>query len=90
MTPWDKGCTPPTAIPYCYLYDHFAGGAKVLEGLGKALKLTADDLGPSQAVLHDYGNVSSSTTWCVWAGSAGLSSAQLVYTTRPQAGYKLH
>lgn len=37
----------------------------MLEGLGKALKLTADDLGPSQAVLHDYGNVSSSTTWCV-------------------------
>ncbi|KAG1679934.1 hypothetical protein FOA52_006998 [Chlamydomonas sp. UWO 241] len=46
--------------------DHFlihAGGAKVLDGLGKALRLTEKDLEPSRAVLYDYGNVSSSTTW---------------------------
>ncbi|KAL6765115.1 FAE1/Type III polyketide synthase-like protein-domain-containing protein, partial [Haematococcus lacustris] len=40
-----------------------AGGAKVLEGLGKALLLSEHDLEPSRAVLRDYGNVSSSTTW---------------------------
>ena len=38
------------------------GGAKVLDGIGKALKLSEYDLEPSRAVLHDYGNVSSSTT----------------------------
>ncbi|KAJ9510130.1 hypothetical protein QJQ45_015609, partial [Haematococcus lacustris] len=40
-----------------------AGGAKVLDGLGKALQLDEHDLEPSRAVLRDYGNVSSSTTW---------------------------
>ncbi|KAG2441061.1 hypothetical protein HXX76_003914 [Chlamydomonas incerta] len=40
-----------------------AGGAKVLDGLGEALQLDAGRLAPSRAVLHDYGNVSSSTTW---------------------------
>lgn len=40
-----------------------AGGAKVLDGLGAGLKLTEADLESSRNVLHDYGNVSSSTTW---------------------------
>jgi 3-ketoacyl-CoA synthase len=40
-----------------------SGGAKVLDGIGKALQLDESDLEPSRAVLHDYGNVSSSTTW---------------------------
>ncbi|GFH15278.1 3-ketoacyl-CoA synthase [Haematococcus lacustris] len=35
----------------------------VLDGLGKALQLDEHDLEPSRAVLRDYGNVSSSTTW---------------------------
>ncbi|KAG1672776.1 hypothetical protein FOA52_002764 [Chlamydomonas sp. UWO 241] len=46
--------------------DHFlihAGGAKVLDGLGDALRLTVSDLEASRAVLFDYGNVSSSSTW---------------------------
>jgi hypothetical protein len=40
-----------------------AGGAKVLDGIGKELQLDENALEPSRAVLHDYGNVSSSTTW---------------------------
>eukprot|EP00198_Chlamydomonas_reinhardtii_P011489 XP_001700826.1 predicted protein [Chlamydomonas reinhardtii] len=36
-----------------------AGGAKVLDGLGEALQLDASRLGPSRAVLHDYGNPTS-------------------------------
>jgi predicted naringenin-chalcone synthase len=43
----------------------------VLDGLGKALGLTEWDLEPSRAVLHDYGNVSSSTTWWVKGGAVG-------------------
>lgn len=46
--------------------DHFlihAGGAKVLDGIGKELQLDEFALEPSRMVLHDYGNVSSSTTW---------------------------
>jgi 3-ketoacyl-CoA synthase len=35
----------------------------VLDGLGSALQLSSSDLEASRAVLHDYGNVSSSTTW---------------------------
>eukprot|EP00967_Tisochrysis_lutea_P014478 scaffold16253_cov20-Tisochrysis_lutea.AAC.2 len=41
----------------------FAGGAKVLDGMGKSLRLWERDLEPSRAVLSDYGNISSSTTW---------------------------
>lgn len=40
-----------------------AGGAKVLDGIGKELQLDEFALEPSRMVLHDYGNVSSSTTW---------------------------
>ncbi|EFJ44710.1 hypothetical protein VOLCADRAFT_95052 [Volvox carteri f. nagariensis] len=40
-----------------------AGGAKVLDGLGEALQLDDTKLAPSRTVLHDYGNISSSTTW---------------------------
>lgn len=46
--------------------EHFlihAGGAKVLDGIGKELQLDEHALEPSRMVLHDYGNVSSSTTW---------------------------
>eukprot|EP00878_Enallax_costatus_P025025 GHUV01026745.1.p1 GENE.GHUV01026745.1~~GHUV01026745.1.p1 ORF type:complete len:231 (+),score=90.46 GHUV01026745.1:292-984(+) len=46
--------------------EHFlihAGGAKVLDGIGKELQLDEYALEPSRMVLHDYGNVSSSTTW---------------------------
>lgn len=35
----------------------------MLDGIGTNLKLSDHDLEPSRAVLHDYGNVSSSTTW---------------------------
>ncbi len=35
----------------------------MLDGLGEALQLDEGLLAPSRAVLHDYGNVSSSTTW---------------------------
>ena len=38
----------------------------MLDGLGEALRLEEHDLEPSRAVMHDYGNVSSSTTW--WVG----------------------
>jgi 3-ketoacyl-CoA synthase len=40
-----------------------AGGAKVLDGIGRELQLSEHDLEPSRAVLRDYGNVSSSSTW---------------------------
>lgn len=35
----------------------------MLDGIGKELMLDEEALTPSRAVLHDYGNVSSSTTW---------------------------
>lgn len=40
-----------------------AGGAKVLDGIGSSLRLDEYALAPSRAVLRDFGNVSSSTTW---------------------------
>lgn len=40
-----------------------AGGAKILEGIGKSLNLSEYMLAPSYDVLHYYGNVSSSSTW---------------------------
>lgn len=40
-----------------------AGGAKILDGIGKGLCLTEAYLKPSRAVLSEYGNVSSSSTW---------------------------
>lgn len=59
-----KGRYPPASaaniIPLAsYL---LPGGAKILDGIGKALGLSARDMEPSRAVLYDYGNVSSSTT----------------------------
>ncbi len=35
----------------------------MLDGIGAELQLGDGHLEPSRAVLHDYGNVSSSTTW---------------------------
>lgn len=35
----------------------------MLDGIGGALDLDESALAPSKAVLFDYGNVSSSTTW---------------------------
>lgn len=35
----------------------------MLDGIGKELQLDEYALEPSRAVLQDYGNVSSSTTW---------------------------
>lgn len=40
-----------------------SGGAKVLDGIGSALRLQEGYLTASRAVLHDYGNISSSSTW---------------------------
>ncbi|EFJ47586.1 hypothetical protein VOLCADRAFT_91861 [Volvox carteri f. nagariensis] len=40
-----------------------AGGAKVLDNIGKNLKLSERYLWPSRTVLRYFGNVSSSTTW---------------------------
>ncbi|GAX83842.1 hypothetical protein CEUSTIGMA_g11266.t1 [Chlamydomonas eustigma] len=54
-----------------------AGGSKVLDGLGKALVLSDWDLEPSRAVLHDYGNVSSSTTWYTLSYIESLRGVQL-------------
>jgi hypothetical protein len=51
---------PPTPHPHP---TPPAGGAKVLEGIGKGLRLRQEHLDPSYAVLRDYGNVSSSSTW---------------------------
>ena len=45
---------------HCYTT---SGGAKILEVLGKELDLDEYHMKPSYAVLRDYGNVSSSTTW---------------------------
>eukprot|EP00798_Chlamydomonas_sp_ICE-L_P015298 gene15298-21383_t len=57
----------PSYVPkFNQSVEHFmihAGGAKVLDGIGKALSLTEEDLKPSRAVLWNFGNVSSSTTW---------------------------
>ncbi|MEW5303445.1 MAG: hypothetical protein WDW36_006135 [Sanguina aurantia] len=44
-----------------------AGGAKVLDGISAALRLDERYMVPSRAVLHDYGNISSSTTWYTMA-----------------------
>ncbi|KAF8071135.1 CUT1 [Scenedesmus sp. PABB004] len=57
---------PPYKPRFAECVDHFlihAGGAKVLDGIGKELQLDDAALEPSRAVLHDYGNISSSTTW---------------------------
>ncbi|PNW80516.1 hypothetical protein CHLRE_07g320550v5 [Chlamydomonas reinhardtii] len=55
--------------------NHFlihAGGAKVLDGIGKNLKITESHLWPSRTVLRYYGNVSSSTTWYTLAAVESL------------------
>jgi hypothetical protein len=36
-----------------------------LDGIADALRLNESNVEASRAVLHDFGNVSSSTTWCV-------------------------
>lgn len=61
-----RGSTEPYMPCFAEGVQHFlihAGGAKVLDGIGASLKLTESHLEPSRAVLYDYGNVSSSTTW---------------------------
>lgn len=37
------------------------GGPRILETVGQALELTADDIAPARDVLRDYGNCSSTT-----------------------------
>jgi len=57
---------PPYQPQFNKAASHFmlhAGGAKILQGLGKALKLNQHDLQPSYDVLYDYGNISSNSTW---------------------------
>lgn len=61
-----SGKVAPYKPRFTECLEHFlihAGGAKVLDGIGKELMLDEEALTPSRAVLHDYGNVSSSTTW---------------------------
>lgn len=68
-----------------------AGGAKVLDGLGEALQLGPDTLAPSRAVLHDYGNVSSSTTWYTLAAvetTRGVSRGDRVLQIGVGSGIK--
>lgn len=54
-----------TQLMTCALDTHVSttGGAKVLDGICAALKLDEKRMTPSRAVLHDFGNISSSTTW---------------------------
>ncbi|GLC50089.1 hypothetical protein PLESTB_000341000 [Pleodorina starrii] len=68
-----------------------AGGAKVLDGLGEALRLDDTKLAPSRAVLHDFGNVSSSTTWYTLAfveTTAGLKAGERVMQVGVGSGIK--
>jgi len=53
-----------------------AGGAKVLEGIGKNLQLADHMLAPSYSVLWNYGNVSSSTTWYTLSNIESLRGVQ--------------
>ncbi|MEO6952814.1 MAG: 3-oxoacyl-[acyl-carrier-protein] synthase III C-terminal domain-containing protein [Polyangia bacterium] len=43
------------------------GGPKIVDGVGRALELTAAQLAPSHGVLRDHGNMSSATLPHVWA-----------------------
>ncbi|KAG2486931.1 hypothetical protein HYH03_014430 [Edaphochlamys debaryana] len=66
---------PPYQPAFGECVDHFlihAGGAKVLDGIGKNLQLSEEHLWPSRVVLRYYGNVSSSTTWYTLAAVESL------------------
>jgi len=66
LVPGGKRSIPAYKPKFEECLDHFlihAGGAKVLDGVGKELQLGSSSLEPSRMVLHDYGNVSSSSTW---------------------------
>jgi 3-oxoacyl-[acyl-carrier-protein] synthase III len=62
----------------------------VLEGIGKGLKLRPEHLAPSLAVLHDYGNVSSSSTWYTLAHVetlGGVKKGEKVMQVRGARGW---
>lgn len=61
----------------------------MLDGIGKALKIGEDHLAPSRAVLHDYGNVSSSSTWYTLSyieTSQGVAEGDKVLQVRRRRG----
>lgn len=49
------------ALPHVLL----AGGRAVIDEIEKQLQLTTSMVEPSRAALYRYGNVSSSSIWCV-------------------------
>ncbi|PNH05133.1 3-ketoacyl-CoA synthase 6 [Tetrabaena socialis] len=69
-----KGVQPYTPS-FAECVQHFlihAGGAKVLDGIGRNLGIGESHLWPSRAVLRYFGNVSSSTTWYTLAAVESL------------------
>jgi predicted naringenin-chalcone synthase len=63
----------------------YVGGAKVLDTLGEGLRLGEHEMIPSRAVMHDYGNVSSSTTWYTLAyleSCRGVKEGDKVFQVR--------
>ncbi|KAI8469154.1 MAG: FAE1/Type III polyketide synthase-like protein-domain-containing protein [Monoraphidium minutum] len=85
---------PPKGDFFEGAVDHFlihAGGATVLDAVGAALVLGPAALEPARAVLWDYGDVSSSSTWYALGfveSVRGIAAGEAVLQAGAGAGVK--
>ena len=61
------GPAPPTAMARAFQhYLLHTGGRGVLDVFESKLGLTPEQVAPSRAALHRFGNTSAASTWCAW------------------------